>query len=346
MKQNNPHFNELANGVYKSLSNKKAASQIDNKIKQCFKDYLLKTNNNKEDINMQLKYKSYLNNNNSNSSSSNTVKKTQMHNHPSLNAINKLYNEMFHKNENNHKQDISNFISTTKMFASTYQTSTTTQSSFGSSSIKKPIQNNNNNKTKTSKIQNELNDIFNSNNSKSNSNHNNKSFSYKQQHKKNKKYMTINKLTSVKTVNLDNSINNSNNSMELRTNLTVFKNELISFLKRDMSYSGSLQKKNILKQNTRNTNHKGQCLKKKILNRPISMSSINVDTNDKNQSICSSDYYVYNKMEISSGKKSNYANFIKHLPKNCACVNNGSERKNEEGNISFKLNSFRLKLEI
>jgi hypothetical protein len=158
--------------------------------------------------------------------------------------------------------------------------------------------------------------------------------------------MTINKLTSVKTVNLDNSINNSNNSMELRTNLTVFKNELISFLKRDMSYSGSLQKKNILKQNTRNTNHKGQCLRKKILNRPISMSSINVDTNDKNQSICSSDYYVYNKMEISSGKKSNYANFIKHLPKNCACVNNGSERKNEEGNISFKLNSFRLKLEI
>ena len=131
MKQNIPHFNELANGVYKSLSNKKAASQIDNKIKQCFKDYLLKTNN-KEDANIQLKYKSHLNNDQcSYNSNNNAVKQNHMH-HPSLNAINKLYNEMFHKDENNLKQDISNFISTTKMFASTYQTNTTTQSSFGS----------------------------------------------------------------------------------------------------------------------------------------------------------------------------------------------------------------------
>lgn len=334
MKQSVPNFDVLVNGVYKSLSNKKAAAQIDNKIKQCFKDYLLKTNT-IEDPRIQPKHKSHLYNEQSSYSHS-AIKQKEMH--PSLTAINKLYNEMLQKNESNLKQDISNFISTTKMFSSTYQTNNTTQSSFGSVSLTKPVQ-----KHKASKIQNDLNDMLNSTNS---TNTSNRTFSYKQ-HKKNKKYLTINKLTSVKTVNLDSSINNSNNSMELRTNLNVFKNELISFLKRDMSYSGSLKKKNTLKQSAtrNNSNNKGQCLRKKMLNKHISMSSINVDTVDKNQSICSSDYYVYNKMEMSSSKKSNYAHFIKHLPKNCACVN-GSDRKNEEGNISFKLNSFRLKLEI
>ena len=341
MKLRQPSFEQLTNEVYKSLHKKKqSSSAIDIKLRQYTREFILNSkpqNDETEDLS-KAKKKFMLLTNHNQKKEINKSKKKILNESASLCTTSNFYNKTINKEREANKKEFSNFISNAKIFSSNILTNTTsTQSSSCSNSMKNIKQKPH---YKISKIKQDLNDFFTSNNNDNNDLYISSYYTKGKKQPKNK-YTAINNETSIKTINLDNSINNANNSHLHRTRLTLFKNDLVSFLKKDISYSGNPKKQNIIKANNK-TSDDASYIRKGVLSRAISSSSL-IKYGHNKERIDESPENKTGVEQLNKNRppyyKSNFSNFMKFLPKNY-------DKKEEIGNISVKLNSFRTKLDM
>ena len=338
MKLRQPSFEQLTNEVYKSLHKKKQSSTaIDSKLRQYTREFILnsKPQNDEIDDLSKAKKKLMLLTNHNQKQESNKTKKKLLNESASIYTTTNVYNKTINKEREKNKKEFSNFISNARIFSSNILTNTSTQSSSCSNSMKNTKQKAS---YKISKIKQDLNDFFTNNNNDNNNLYISSYYTKGKKQPKNK-YTTINNETSIKTINLDNSINNSNNSHLHRTRLTLFKNDLVSFLKKDISYSGNPNKQNIIKANNRISNGVSY-IRKGVLSRAISSSSLIKYGNNKERIDESPETKTgINQLNKPSCFKGNFSNFMKFLPMNY-------DKKEEIGNISIKLNSFRTRLDM
>lgn len=226
------NFDNLMNEVYKSLYEKKTKN--DNKLTDLTKEVLLKIKKNTQSslsTGAKAKYALMFNQLRDNSKISNETM---------FDKINTVFSETMLKNKSsNTKKEISNFISTARIFSSphiTSNTSITSNSSNTKSKFSTPIKAKMNRvKSQIAKEEKEIN-------------------GYKVDKKR--------KSNSIGNINYD-SINNLNNSKSLRTSLDNFRVELEQFLKKDLSVNNSF----VYKQEKKtNSNRKKVQMNLKILN--------------------------------------------------------------------------------
>ena len=206
------NFEGLMDEVYKTLYEKKNTKE--SKLTEFTKEVLLKIkkNGNQSTAPDKAKYALMFNNlrDKANAKSSNKT---------IFDKMNKIYSEtILQKNTSKTKSEISNFLSTTRLFSSPHVTNTTntTISSNQPSKISTPI------KAKMTRVKSQLENL------------DDKEVYASLYRKKKTKMAKSNSMG-----NINSSINNLNNSRGLRTSLDNFRVDLEHFLKKDISVNTS-----------------------------------------------------------------------------------------------------------
>ena len=206
-------FEGLMDEVYKTLYEKKNTKE--SKLTEFTKEVLLKIkkNSNQSTAPDKAKYALMFNNlrDKANAKSSNKT---------IFDKMNKIYSEtILQKNTTKTKSEISNFLSTTRLFSSPHVTNTTntTISSNQQSKISTPI------KAKMTRVKSQLENLDDKE-------------AYASLYRKKKTKMS----KSNSMGNINSSINNLNNSRGLRTSLDNFRVDLEHFLKKDISANTSV----------------------------------------------------------------------------------------------------------